>query len=257
VSAEGQTAGLRVVVFGASSGIGRALASELSDQGAEVAVCARRLNRLADVSASVAIPCDVTESEECVSAIERAAEQLGGIDAVVYAVGLSRLTPLDRRCTDEWRAIFETNVFGAVHVIQAALPHLTAPGSQGRALFLTSDSADIGLPGLVAYSASKSALSRFCQGLASEFPILRVSEVVVGPTAGTEVADHFDTAEFERWLTVWFEGGFMRHQMQFPADVATQIINALLAEVPPGRVMATGPAEASDSLGKQALSQDH
>jgi NAD(P)-dependent dehydrogenase (short-subunit alcohol dehydrogenase family) len=257
VSGEDQIAGLRVVIFGASSGIGRALASELSDRGARVAVCARRVERLADLSATAAIRCDVTESEECASAVETAADRLGGIDAVVYAVGLSQLTPLDRPCTDEWQAIFETNIFGAVHVVHAALPHLTVPGSQGRALFLTSDSADLGYPGLVAYSASKSALSRFCQGLAAEFPTLRVSEVVVGPTAGTDVADHFDAAELERWLTVWFEGGYIRYQMQSPADVATQIIEALLAEVPPGRVMATGPAEAGPALDQQALSQEN
>jgi nucleoside-diphosphate-sugar epimerase len=93
---------------------------------------------------------------------------------------------------------------------------------------------------LVIYGTSKAALSTYTQGLASEFPSLRVSEVLVGPTAGTEVADHFDPELFGELLPKWFEQGFVRYDMLQVEDVASTIIDALEDEAPPSRVMATG-----------------
>ena len=235
--------GLRVLVVGASSGIGRELAAELVVQGANVAVAARRLERLAAVPDATALCCDVRDPAQCERMVVDAGDRLGGLDALVYATGVSRITPLDRAGIEDWRAIFETNLFGAASVTRSAVPHLTAPGSQGRAVFLTSDSAELAFPGLVAYSASKAALGRFCQGLGDELPALRVSEVVVGPTAGTEVADGFEPSDFEEWAARWFEGGFVRHGLQQPADVVSVIMEALLAEKPPARVLAAGPVD--------------
>jgi NAD(P)-dependent dehydrogenase (short-subunit alcohol dehydrogenase family) len=237
--------GLRTLVVGASSGIGRELARQLVDCGARVAAAARRLDRLAELADVTALCCDVRDPAQCERVVDAASDRLEGLDALVYATGLSKITPLDRSGIDDWQAVFETNVFGAALVTRAALPHLTARGSQGRAVFLSSDSADLAFPGLVAYSASKAALGRFCQGLADERPALRVSEVVVGPTSGTEVADGFDPADFQRWAGRWFEGGYVRHGMQQPADVVAVIVDALLAASPPARVMAAGPTEAA------------
>lgn len=235
--------GLRTLVVGASSGIGRELALELVARGARVAAAARRLERLVEMPDVVALCCDVRDPERCEQLVDDACAQLGGLDALVYATGLSRITPLDRSGIDDWRAIFETNVFGPALVTRAALPHLAAPGSQGRAVFLSSDSSELAFPGLVAYSASKAALGRFCQGLADEQPVLRVSEIVVGPTSGTEVANSFDPAEFQEWAVRWFEGGYVRHGMQQPAEVVAVIVDALLAASPPGRILAAGTEE--------------
>jgi NAD(P)-dependent dehydrogenase (short-subunit alcohol dehydrogenase family) len=150
--------------------------------------------------------------------------------------------------------VFETNMFGAALVTKAAIPHLTAPDSGGRAVFLSSDASELAFPGLVAYSASKAALGRFCQGLGDELPALKVSEVVVGPTAGTEVANSFEPAEFEEWAVRWFEGGFVRHGLQQPSDVVATILEVLLAESPPARVMAVGAVEdAARSLSEGRL----
>jgi NAD(P)-dependent dehydrogenase (short-subunit alcohol dehydrogenase family) len=174
-----------------------------------------------------------------------ASRELGGLDALVYCAALSQITPLDRSGIDEWHDVFATNIFGAALITRAALPYLCASDSQGRALFLTSDSGDRAYPGLVAYSASKAALGRFCQGLASEFPQLKVSEVIVGPTAGTGIADHFDPGDFQKWATRWFEEGFVRFGMQQPDDVAALIVDAMLTEAPSSRIEAAGPVELS------------
>jgi NAD(P)-dependent dehydrogenase (short-subunit alcohol dehydrogenase family) len=194
-----------------------------------------------------ALGCDVRDPAQCEAVVDAACGHLGGLDALVYAAGLSLITPLDRASVDEWQAVFETNIFGAVLVARAAIRHLTADSSQGRALFLSSDACDLAMPGLVAYSASKAALSRFCQGLAVEFPALRVSEVVVGPTAGTEIAGSFDPTEFEEWAVRWFEGGFVRHGMQQATDVGAAILEALQSDAPPMRLVAAGSDESSAS----------
>ena len=85
-------------------------------------------------------------------------ERLGGLDALVYTAGLSRINPLHEASLDDWAELFGTNVFGAAVVTRAALPHLLADGSQGRALYLTSDSAEKPYPGLVLYSSAKAAI---------------------------------------------------------------------------------------------------
>jgi NAD(P)-dependent dehydrogenase (short-subunit alcohol dehydrogenase family) len=229
---------LRVLVVGASSGIGASTASALVEAGARVAGAARRADRIAKLDRVVPVACDVGNVDITTRAVEEGASALGGLDAVVYATGTTGLTPLDSTGPDEWNLIFTTNVFGAAMVTRAALPHLRADGSDGRAVFLSSDSAVKPYPGLVAYGASKAALSAFCLGLASEFGDLRVTEVVVGPTVDTEVGDHFDPDAFATWFTRWCDEGFVRYGYQVSADVASVIADTLRAERPGARVMA-------------------
>jgi len=197
----------------------RAAAVELAAQGATVAAAARRAERLGELPDVVPLPCDVTSPAAADAMVDAAVRRLGGLDALVYAAGLSRINPLHEAGFDDWVELFAPNVFGAAIVTRAALAHLLANGSQGRAVFLTSDSAEKPYPGLVLYSSAKAALSAYAQGLASEFPALKVTEVVVGPTAGTEVASHFDPEAFGVWATRWFEEGYVRYEMLQVADV--------------------------------------
>jgi len=240
--------GLRVVVVGASSGIGREIAFQLVGGGARVAVAARRADRLGDLVGATPIPCDVRDPLQCERMVARAAAACGGLDAVIYATAVSRITPVDTASIDEWRAVFETNVFGAALVTRFAIPHLTAQGSAGRAVFLSSDSSDVAFPGLAAYSASKAALGRFCQGLSDELPAVSATEVVVGPTAGTDIADGFDRELFGVWAARWFEEGFVRHAMQQPGDVARVVLALLQDASPPRRVFAVGAPQVTASL---------
>jgi NAD(P)-dependent dehydrogenase (short-subunit alcohol dehydrogenase family) len=236
----GSVPGQRVLVVGASSGIGRGLAVELVAQGAVVAAAARRAERLSELSDVAPLPCDVTSPAAVNAMVDAAVERLGGLDALVYTVGLSRINPLHEAGLDDWAELFGPNVFGAAVVTRAALPHLLADGSQGRALYLTSDSAEKPYPGLVLYSSAKAALSAYALGLASELPSLKVTEVVVGPTAGTEVANHFDPEAFGVWATRWFDEGYVRYEMLQVADVVPMIVDALACDAPPAQVRATG-----------------
>jgi NAD(P)-dependent dehydrogenase (short-subunit alcohol dehydrogenase family) len=253
----GSVPGQRVLVVGASSGIGRGLAVELAAQGAVVAAAARRAERLSELPGVVPLPCDVTSPAAVNAMVDAAVERLGGLDALVYTAGLSRINPLHEAGLDDWAELFGPNVFGAAVVTRAALPHLLADGSQGRAVYLTSDSAEKPYPGLVLYSSAKAALSAYALGLASELPALKVTEVVVGPTAGTEVANHFDPEAFGVWATRWFDEGYVRYEMLQVADVVPMIVDTLAADAPPARVRATGaPATSTIDEAREAAGPD-
>jgi NAD(P)-dependent dehydrogenase (short-subunit alcohol dehydrogenase family) len=230
----------RVLVIVASSGIGAATATALIDAGAVVAGAARRIERVAELTGVAAIRCDVTVEEDCVGAVGVAVEAMGGLDALVYATGVTGITPLDSSGHAEWMRLLLTNVVGAACITCAALPHLRAPTSDGRALFLTSDSAVKPYPGLVPYGASKAALAGFSQGLGTEFPELRVTDVMVGPTVDTEVGNQFEGQDLGSWLTRWSDEGFVRYEYQLSVDVAGVILDTLRSAQPESRVMAVG-----------------
>jgi NADP-dependent 3-hydroxy acid dehydrogenase YdfG len=233
--------GQRTLIVGASSGIGRGLARALIENGATVVAAARRLDRLEELDGATPIACDVTKPGDVEALVEGAVDKMGGLDTLIYATGLSRLHGLDQASYEDWLELFSTNLFGATLLTRAALPHLQADGSHGRAVFLTSDSADQPYPGLVVYGTSKAALRAYAQGLAAEYIELRVTEVVIGATAGTEVADHFDPDLFGEWLPRWYEEGYIRYEMLQVDDVASMIIEVLKADSPPAILRATGP----------------
>ncbi len=182
---------MKVVVVGASSGLGRCIAIGLGQRGARVALMARRKERLADAAAeagndALAIPCDVTDEESCKAAIEEAARELGGIDALVYATGIGPLVRLADTDAETWRLAFDTNVIGASLVTAAALPHLVA--SKGTAAYLSSISASHTppWPGLGAYAVSKAALDKLVEAWRAEHPQIGFTRVTVGDCAGGE-----------------------------------------------------------------------
>jgi NAD(P)-dependent dehydrogenase (short-subunit alcohol dehydrogenase family) len=182
---------MRVVVVGASSGLGRCIGIGMAKRGASVALMARRRDKLDDAVAEAgagarAIDCDVTDPASCRSAIEEAADALGGIDAIVYAPGIGPLARLVDTDADTWRRVFDTNVTGAALFTTAALPHLMASG--GRAVFLSSVSASMTppWPGLGAYAVSKAALDKLVEAWRAEHPQIGFTRLVVGDCAGGE-----------------------------------------------------------------------
>src|SRR6059058_2631733 len=124
---------VRAVVVGASSGLGRCIGIGLAQRGAHVALLARRRDRLeraAQEAGDGAIPleCDVTDATSCQAAIDKAAVELGGIDALVYTPAIGPLARLVDTDAETWRKVFDTNVIGAALVTTAAVPHLAASG---------------------------------------------------------------------------------------------------------------------------------
>ncbi|MDT3443309.1 MULTISPECIES: SDR family oxidoreductase [unclassified Pseudofrankia] len=182
---------MRTVVVGASSGLGRAIGIALAQRGQQVALLARRKDRLDDAvaeagSGAVAISCDVTDETSVKAAIEEAAAALGGIDSVVYATGigiLKRLVDLD---TAAWHHVFDTNVIGASHVTAAAIPYLTE--AKGVVAYLSSITGSVTepWPGLGSYAVSKAALDKLIEAYRVEHPTVGFTRVTVGNCFGGE-----------------------------------------------------------------------
>ena len=182
---------MRVVVVGASSGLGRCIGVGLAGRGASVALLARRRDLLdtaveeagADAFATV---CDVTDPESCATAVKEAADALGGIDAVIYAPAIGPLSRLADTDVETWRRVFDTNVTGASAFTAAVLPHLQA--SAGRAVYLSSVSASLTAPwpGLGAYAVSKAALDKLVEAWRGEHPEVAFTRLIIGDCMGGE-----------------------------------------------------------------------
>jgi NAD(P)-dependent dehydrogenase (short-subunit alcohol dehydrogenase family) len=179
------------VVVGGSSGLGRCIGIGLAQRGEQVAMFARRQQRLEQAAAEAgngtrAIVCDVTDEASCASAIATAVEGLGGIDALVYCPAISPLAKLVDTDADTWRRIFDTNVVGAALITAAAIPHLEE--SSGTVVYLSSVVASHTppWPGLGAYAASKAALDKLVEAWRGEHPELGFTRLTVGECAGGE-----------------------------------------------------------------------
>jgi len=182
---------VRTVVVGASSGLGRCIGVGLAARGHRVALLARRYERLVEAAKeagpeALAITCDVTDAASCRSAIDEAANGLGGIDALVYSSGVGPLRRLVDLDADTWHKAFDTNVIGANSITAAAIPHLTESG--GVAAYLSSVSASMTppWPGLGAYLVSKAALDKLVEAWRSEHSGVGFTRVVVGDCGGGE-----------------------------------------------------------------------
>jgi NAD(P)-dependent dehydrogenase (short-subunit alcohol dehydrogenase family) len=221
--------GHRILVVGASSGIGRSVGLLAAAAGAHVAFAARRTGRLDDAVAeaggqSLAIRCDVRNDEHCAEAVAQTVDRFGGLDAVVYGAGTSPLTRSHDATGDLWREVLETNVIGAAQVARASLPHLEASG--GRLMFLGSSSVGRPYPGLVPYTTTKAALHEMARGLRGEYPWLRVTTFVVGPTM-SEFADKWDPKLTEEMFARWAVEGYPSGAAMTIEDMADQVLRVL------------------------------
>lgn len=180
---------LRVVVVGASTGLGRCVGIGLAQRGARVALLARREELIRDAAAeagagTLAVRCDATDEASCRSAIEEAAGGLGGIDAVVYSAGVGELRRIEELDGETWHRVFDTNVVGAWRVTAAALPHLVA--SNGSIAYFTSVSASMTSPwpGLASYTVTKAALDKLVEAWRAEHPEVGFTRLIVGECGG-------------------------------------------------------------------------
>jgi NAD(P)-dependent dehydrogenase (short-subunit alcohol dehydrogenase family) len=181
----------RTVVVGASSGLGRCIGVGLARRGDQVALLARRRERIEAAAkeagtGAVAIECDVTDEASCRSAIGAATNALGGIDNLVYTPAIGPLVRMVDTDAETWRRVFDTNVTGAALVTAAAVPHLTE--SAGKVVYLASDAGTFGppWPGLGAYGVSKAALERLVEAWRAEHPDIGFTNLIVGECAGGE-----------------------------------------------------------------------
>jgi NAD(P)-dependent dehydrogenase (short-subunit alcohol dehydrogenase family) len=222
----------RVLVVGASSGVGRAVSIALGHAGSRVIAMARRDDRLAELCAGgygdiVAESGDVRQEASCRKAVDAALNAFGGLDAVVYCAGVSNMAVVCDTSIEEWQRILETNVIGVGRIFAHACSQLTA--NRGQMVVLSSISEQRPKPGLVPYGASKAALRKLIEGLRTEHPQVAFTIVTIGPTAGTEFGIDFDSHTAERLMTQWRAGGFLAPGQMAVEDVADRIVDCLLS----------------------------
>ncbi len=175
------------LVTGASSGIGAALAREISRRGGRVVLAARRLDRLealaAEISRSggkaVAIACDVTRREDLDRAVSRARDEFGRLDMVVANAGFGVVGKFEDLTVEDYRRQFETNVFGVLQTAYAALPGLEA--SKGRLVLIGSIAGYVPTPGSSPYSMSKFAVRALAGSLRNELAPHGISVTHIAP----------------------------------------------------------------------------
>ena len=172
----------RVIVTGAAGGIGKAVVEALVQNGCTVAACDAPGAPLEELSgASVTAAFDVRDSSAVRAGVADAIAVLGGCDAVVANAGVvDTIHRAERFSDDEWRKDIETNLHGAFYLAQAAFEALSVSGD-GRVVLISSVGAETGIPGQVAYGASKAGLVGMARTLAAEWASAGIRCNVVMP----------------------------------------------------------------------------
>jgi NADP-dependent 3-hydroxy acid dehydrogenase YdfG len=186
--------GTVALVTGASSGIGEAVALTLAQEGATVALVARRRDRLAALAARIeaggasalAVEADLTQGDAAEAAVRRTVERFGRLDILVNSAGVMFVDPTLDASAAEWEQMFALNVLATMACTRAALPHLLvaaggAPRECADVVNISSVAGRVSRPGLGGYSASKHAVCAFSESLRLEVSAQNVRVSVVEP----------------------------------------------------------------------------
>ncbi len=178
-----------LLITGASSGIGRALALEYARGGAKIAICARRVPELETLAAEIrdlggealCIPLDVCDPQAVDDAVRRADRELGGLEMVIANAGQGATRHSSQLAWADVAAIVDVNIRGAMATLVAAIPIFLAQ-RRGHLVGISSLAGRRALPHAAAYSASKSALSTFLEALRLDLAPagIRVTDVQPG-----------------------------------------------------------------------------
>lgn len=177
---------LTILVTGASSGIGRAVAVELAGRGHTVFAAARREPALSELAAThpgiVAAPMDVTDEDSVAAAWKRVDSATGGtgVDVLVNAAGFALTGPIETLSTQEVKRQFDTNVFGLLAVTRAVLPRMRDRRA-GRVINISSIVGRTSFPAMGVYGATKYAVEALSDALRMELAPAGIKVVLIEP----------------------------------------------------------------------------
>ena len=241
-------------ITGTSSGFGRAFAEYALAQGHQVVATARRPEALADLVAMapervLALALDVTAPEAPAAAIREAVRRFGRIDVLINNAGYGIVGALEETTDAELRALFDTNLFGALAVTRAVLPVMRAQGA-GAIVNMSSLGGQLSFAGFSAYSATKFALEGASEALAQEVQPLGIKVMIVEPgqfrtqLAGAGMRYMEPLAAYDTTVgpTRAFAHSMHNTQAGDPHKAAAAIDLALNASITPLRIQLGGDA---------------
>src|SRR3954454_8616462 len=194
----GSLDGRKVLITGASSGIGEATAEAMAAEGAAVALGARRKERLDDLAGrindgggtAVVIESDISEEEQAKALVETAHAELGGLDCLVNNAGVMLLGPLQGADPSEWRRMIEVNCLGLLYCTHYALP-LIRDGGGGDVVNVASVAGRVASLGSGVYNMTKWGVVGYSESLRQEGVHIGVRVTVIEPGfVDTELQGH-------------------------------------------------------------------
>ncbi len=170
-------------ITGASRGFGRVWADAALKRGDKVAATARKLESIADLKEKygtnvLILELDVTKPDQVKAAVEQAHAHFGRLDIVLNNAGYSLVGTIEEASADDVRALYETNIFGTLAVIQAALPLLRKQGG-GHILGVSSGLGHVTMPVIGYYCSSKWAFEAIHESLAAEVKPFGINDQLI------------------------------------------------------------------------------
>ena len=258
-----------VLVTGCSTGFGLLTVVELARRGDRVFATMRDPARADGLRAALhaagdglgddveVVALDVTDDDSVRAAVTHASTSAGRLDAVVNNAGIAAGAAVEETSVDTIARVFDTNVYGPIRVIQAALPTMRAQGA-GHIVNVTSLAAFVAPPFFGAYAASKHAMDAFGEALAGEVAPFGIHVTNVAPGAyetpmiaavDTEMAAMDEASPYkERHTTLLRRHGELMRENADASPVAVAIADAIHADPPPGRVVVPASSAAMAGL---------
>lgn len=177
-----------ILITGASSGIGEELAWQLSQLGARLTLCARRQELLEALAQRIAasgkpspliVAADVTRDEDILLAISESVRAHNGIDVVIANAGFGVVGSFQKLSLDDYRRQFETNVFGLLRTVFAALPEIKK--AHGNIVLLGSVAGWVASPGASPYAMSKFAVRALANAITPELSLTGIKLTLISP----------------------------------------------------------------------------
>jgi len=211
-----------VVITGASSGIGEAIARRLSDSGHPLLLLARRIERLEALNLpnTLCEKVDVTDKDSFTAAITKAEGEYGPADCIVNNAGVMLLSELDVQNADEWKTMFDVNVIGLMNGMQAVLSPMKARKT-GTIINISSVAGRKTFPNHAAYCGSKFAVHAISENVREEVASSNVRVSTIAPGAvETELLSHTTSEDIVNGYQAWKDemGGVLA-----PDDIAQAV----------------------------------
>ncbi|TLV04126.1 SDR family NAD(P)-dependent oxidoreductase [Dyadobacter luticola] len=239
------TSGKVWFITGASRGFGRVWTEAALQRGDKVAATARNLDSIADFKEKygdlvLPLELDVTNPEQVKATVNQAFEHFGRLDIVLNNAGYSLVGTIEEANADEVRALYETNIFGPLAVIQAALPLLRKQGG-GHILGTSSNVGHITYPVIGYYCSSKWAFEAIHESLAAEIEQFNIKVTIIEPGAYATEFGSQQSLKFSAGLDIYgdFKDQFFKQLMSLergdPEATGDAILKIVDAENPPLR----------------------